>query len=91
LLFGTYGLDYYKDKVGNGTAEAQLSASMAAALVSFAREPQATAFGAGTAWPRYTGPLANAVRMGEGSSGSVVVGTVPKLAQLAIWDGLLGY
>ncbi|SOD28188.1 para-nitrobenzyl esterase [Variovorax sp. YR752] len=91
LLFGTYGLDYYKDKVGNGTAEAQLSASMAAALVSFAREPQATAFGAGTAWPRYTGPLANAVRMGEGSSGDVVVGTVPKLAQLAIWDGLLGY
>lgn len=91
LLFGTYGLDYYKDKVGNGAAQAQLSTAMAAALVSFAREPQATSFGTDTPWPRYTNPLANAVRMGDGASAGVSVGTVPKLAQLAVWDGVLGY
>ncbi|AGU52794.1 putative carboxylesterase [Variovorax paradoxus B4] len=91
LLFGTYGLDYYKDKVGNGAAEAQLSAAMASAFASFARDSQAVAFDASTAWPRYGGSLANAVRMGEGSSGSVAVGTVPKLAQLAVWDAILGY
>ncbi len=91
LLFGTYGLDYYKDKVGNGAAEAQLSAAMASAFVSFARDSQAAAFDVFTSWPRYAGPSANAVRMGEGNSGGVVAGTVPKLAQLAVWDAILGY
>jgi len=91
MLFGTYGLDYYKDKVGNGAAEAQLSAAIASAFVTFASDSRATAFDGFTAWPRYAGPLAKAVRMGEGSSGSMTVGTVPKLAQLAVWDAVLGY
>jgi para-nitrobenzyl esterase len=91
LLFGTYGLDCYKDKVGDGAAEARLSAAMKAALVSFAGESQATAFGADVAWPRYAPQAAASVRMGEGDRGDVVVGTVPKAAQLAVWDAVLGY
>jgi len=91
LLFGTYGLDYYKDKVGAGAAEARLSAAMMAALVSFAGGSQAVAFGADVPWPRYAPQAAASVRMGEGDRGDVVMGTVPKLAQLAVWDTVLGY
>ncbi|MGJ7604098.1 carboxylesterase/lipase family protein [Variovorax sp. LT1R20] len=91
LLFGTYGLDYYKEKVGAGAAEARLSTAMMAALVSFAGESQTVAFGADVSWPRYAPQAATSVRMGEGARSDVVVGTVPKLAQLAVWDTVLGY
>jgi len=91
LLFGTYGLDYYKDKVGAGAAEARLSAAMMAGLVSFAGDSQATAFGANAAWPRFAPQSATSARMGEGDRGDVVMGTIPKTAQLAVWDTVLGY
>jgi para-nitrobenzyl esterase len=91
LLFGTFGLDYYKDKVGAGAAEARLSAAMMAGLVSFAGDSQATAFGADAAWPRYAPQSATSARMGEGDRGDVAVGAIPKTAQLAVWDAVLGY
>lgn len=91
MLFGSYGLDYYKDKVGAGPEEARLSKAMMSALASFAGDSQRTAFDAATAWPRFAPQSATSVRIGERESGGVTVGPIPKLAQLAVWDAVLGY
>jgi para-nitrobenzyl esterase len=89
MLFGTFGLDYYRDKVGAGPDEVQLSHDMIGALVSFARDPLPI-LAAGQTWPAYQPDTATTVRWGEGDSASATIGPIPKLAQLAVWDGILG-
>ncbi len=62
------------------------------AVVSFAQDAKVVTFGgAGPAWPSYVPLTASSARMGEGDHGDVLVGTIPKIQQLAIWDGILGY
>lgn len=90
ILFGTYGLDYYRDKVGAGPEEARLSQDMIGVLVSCARDAVPT-LAAGQAWPLYRPGTATSVRRGEGGSADTSIGPVPKLAQLAVWDSILGY
>jgi para-nitrobenzyl esterase len=89
LLFGTQGLDYYKDKVGAGPAESQLSDRMMGALVSFARDSQPM-LAAGQPWPLYRPGTDSSVRWGEGTSGGAVIAAVPKLQQLGVWDAMFG-
>jgi para-nitrobenzyl esterase len=91
VLFGTYGLDYYRDKVGAGAAEAQLSSEIAAAVTSFARDANDVRFASGLAWPVLQPDGAASARLGPGERGSVAIGTIPKLQQLAVWDSVLGY
>ena len=91
LLFGTHGLDYYRDKVGAGAEEAQLSDNLASAIASFARDASDVRFASGLAWPRLGADMRVSALMGSGDSGDVSTGPVPKLAQMGIWDGLLGY
>jgi para-nitrobenzyl esterase len=90
MLFGTYGLDYYRAKVGAGTQEASLADQFASAIASFARDAQPV-LASGVAWPLYRPGSNTSVRWGEGGTGSAVLGAVPKLNQLAIWDSVLGY
>jgi para-nitrobenzyl esterase len=90
MLFGTFELDYYVDKIGAGPEEVQLSQDMLSALVSFARDPSPT-LATGLAWPFYQPNTATTVRWGEGDSGNTIIGPIPKLAQLAVWDAILGY
>ncbi len=90
MIFGTFGLDYYRDKVGAGSEEARLSHDMISALVSFAKDPAPT-LAEGQAWPLYQPSTATTVRWGEGDSVSTTIGPIPKLAQLAVWDAILGY
>jgi para-nitrobenzyl esterase len=90
MLFGALGLDYYKDKVGTGPEEARLSHDMISALVSFARDPFPI-LPTGQPWPLYQPSAATTVRWGEGDSADTTLGPIPKLAQLAVWDALLGY
>ena len=91
ILFGTFGLDYYKDKVGAGSAEMQLSASLMTALVSFAKDPQVVTFGAGVEWPRYTADGTTSALVGDGAHSDVIVAAVPKFAQLAALNAALGF
>ena len=90
MLFGTYGLDFYRDKLGAGPQEAQLSSQFMAAIVSFASDA-APKLATGEAWPLYRPGSATSVRWGEGTSGNTVLAAVPKLDQLQIWDSVLGY
>jgi para-nitrobenzyl esterase len=90
LWFGTYGLDYYRDKIGAGPYEAQLSAEMSSALVSFARDAQPR-LASGADWPTYQVGTATCVRWGENGSGTSLTGVVPRLEQLKVWDAVLGY
>ncbi|MGO8946338.1 MAG: carboxylesterase/lipase family protein [Ktedonobacterales bacterium] len=90
MIFGTFGLDYYRDKVGAGPEETRLSHNMTSALVSFARDSAPT-IAAGQAWPVYQPGTATAVQWGEGDSAHATIGPIPKLAQLAVWDQVLGY
>ena len=90
MVFGTFGLDYYRDKVGAGPEEARLSRDMISALVSFAGDPSPMV-AAGQAWPLYQPGTATTVRWGEGDSSNTTIGPIPKLAQLAVWDRILGY
>jgi para-nitrobenzyl esterase len=90
VLFGTHTLDYYRDKIGHGPQELQLFEEMAGALVSFAREMQPMLV-SGTAWPVYRPGAPTCVRWGENGTGTAVIGVVPKLDQLRIWDSVLGY
>jgi para-nitrobenzyl esterase len=90
MLFGTFGLDYYRAKVGAGPEEAKLSQKMLSALVSFARDSVPT-LASGQAWPLYQPGTATTVRWGEGGSADTTIGAIPKLAQLAVWDAILGY
>ncbi|WP_225613178.1 carboxylesterase family protein [Variovorax sp. VRV01] len=91
MLFGSYGLDYYRDKVGAGPAEAQLADILMNAVVSFARGGNAQ-LGAGAAWPGLADLATSAVSLGAaGDAAGFSIGAVPKLAQLGIWDSILGY
>jgi para-nitrobenzyl esterase len=90
MVFGTFGLDYYRDKVGAGPEEVRLSRDMISALVSFARDPSPMV-AAGQAWPLYQPDTATTVRWGEGDTATMTIGPIPKLAQLAVWDRVLGY
>ena len=90
IVFGTFGLDYYRDKVGAGPEEVRLSRDMISALVSFARDPSPTV-AAGQAWPLYQPGTATTVRWGQGDTSAMTIGPIPKLAQLVVWDHILGY
>jgi para-nitrobenzyl esterase len=90
LWFGTYGLDYYRDKIGAGPYEVQLSSEMSSALVSFARDAQPR-LASGADWPTYQVGTATCVRWGENGSGTSLTGVVPRLEQLKVWDAVLGY
>jgi para-nitrobenzyl esterase len=90
FIFGTYSLDYYKDKVGAGAAEARLSHSIQSSLVSFAKDARATTIDGSTPWPTYSTATKSSVRWGEGDSGDVVIDSIPKLGQLGVWDPVLG-
>lgn len=90
MLFGTHTLDYYRDKIGTGPQEAQLSREMAGSLVSFARDAQPK-LASGADWPVYRPGTPTCVRWGENGTGTTVVGAVPKLDQLRVWDSVLGY
>lgn len=90
MLFGTYGLDYYRAKVGAGPQEASLADRFASAIVSFARDTQPT-LASGQAWPIYQPGSNTSVRWGEAGTGDAVVAAVPKVNQLAVWDSFLGY
>jgi para-nitrobenzyl esterase len=91
LLFGTYGLDYYKDKVGTGAAEAQLSDELGSAIAAFARDATDVRFASGVAWPQLDAGMSRSALVGSGDPSGISVGPVPKLAQMNVWDGLLGY
>lgn len=90
MVFGTYALDYYKDKMGTIEAQAKLSNEMASALTSFAKNSDAK-FASGQAWPLYRPGTPTSARIGEGGATDITFGPVPKLAQMAVWDGVLGY
>jgi para-nitrobenzyl esterase len=90
MIFGTFGLDYYRDKVGAGPEEDRLSRDMMSALVSFARDPSPMV-AAAQAWPLYQPGTATTVRWGEGDSSNTTIGPIPKLTQLSVWDRILGY
>lgn len=88
FLFGSYDQPYYKDKFGTGPVEAELSRKWMRSLTSFAANGSSV-FADDTAWPVYAGGT-NSARIGDVGS-AVSFGPVPKIAQLAIWDHLLGY
>jgi para-nitrobenzyl esterase len=90
ILFGTFALDYYRDKVGAGPEEARLSHDMISALVAFARDSAALC-AAGQDWPLYQPGTATTARWAKVTTPTRRVGPIPRLAQLAVWDGILGY
>jgi para-nitrobenzyl esterase len=90
LLFGSFGLDYYRDKVGAGPEEAKLSHDMISAMASFARD-RAPMVAQGQVWPLYQPGAGVSIRWGEGDSSDTAIGSIPRLAQLAVWDQILGY
>ena len=90
MVFGTYALDYYKDKMGTIEAQAKLFNEVASALTSFAKNSDAR-FASGQAWPLYRPGTPTSARIGEGGATDITFGPVPKLAQMAVWDGVLGY
>lgn len=90
MLFGTYALDYYRDKVGSGAAEQQLSNEFATAIVSFARDAEPK-LASGAAWPLYQPGTPTALRWSESGQGTGGLGTVPKQTQLQVWDSVLGF
>jgi para-nitrobenzyl esterase len=91
LLFETYGLDYYKAKVGAGAAEAQLSNELGSVIAAFARDATDVRFTSGIAWPQLDAGMSSSALIGSGDQPGASVGPVPKLAQMSVWDGLLGY
>ena len=89
MIFGTYGQDFYRTKVGAGAAGATLSQRMMASLVSFARDGNPV-FASGSTWPAYQPAQARSVQIGVGDTADVVTAEVPKVAQLQVWTGILG-
>ncbi|MFE9222846.1 carboxylesterase family protein [Streptomyces lavendulae] len=89
LLFGTQTLDYYRDKIGGGPVEAELSDRLMRSLISFARDAQPQ-LACGAPWPLYQPGTATCVRWGGRGSSNEVLGPVPKVSQLTVWDGILG-
>jgi para-nitrobenzyl esterase len=89
FVFGSYGLDFYKTKVGAGAAEDALSLKMMSAMVSFARDGNPS-FGSGVVWTAHASGQATSARMGDGDSSDIAMGAIPKSAQLAVWNNILG-
>lgn len=89
MLFGTFGLDYYRDKIGASTTQQQLSNDIATAVVSFARDAEPK-LASGTVWPVYTPGTPTTVRWGADGTGTGVLGSLPRQAQLQVWDRVLG-
>lgn len=93
MLFGSYGTAYYREKVGAGSVERQLSDVFMDSILSFARSAEAQ-LAAGVAWPRLSALASNAVSFGGANDmggAGFNIGSAPKLAQLKIWDLVLGY
>ncbi len=93
MLFGTYGLDYYRAKVGTGQAEMQLSGVLMGAVVSFSRDSEVQ-LAADQAWPQLSTRATDTVSLGGSKDMGGVgfsIGSTPKLAQLKIWDAVLRY
>lgn len=90
MLFGSFGLDYYRDKVGAGAAEAQLSDAWMTAVLSFASDGNAR-LAPELGWPRFSGGSNSAASFGGQNAAVATIGPVPKFAQLGVWDALLGY
>lgn len=90
MLFSTYGLDYYRTKLGATVVEQTVSQHLVSAVASFAKGAAAT-FADGTPWPRYANDNKTSALIAAGTSSQIAFGAVPKQAQLAVWDGLLGY
>lgn len=88
FVFGTYGLDYYRTKVGAGPAEDLLSQRMMSAIVSFARDGNPS-FAPGVTWTPHENGQGTAARMGNGDSADFAMGAIPKSAQLAAWTDIL--
>ncbi|ROZ74429.1 carboxylesterase family protein [Ramlibacter sp. WS9] len=89
FLFGTYDQPYYKDKFGTSPVEAELSQKWMRSLTSFAANSNSM-FSDDTPWPVYAKDHSNTARIGDVGSG-VSFGPLPKAAQLAVWDPLLGF
>lgn len=89
FLFGTYDQPYYKDKFGTSGVEAELSRKWMRSLTSFASNGNSV-FADDTPWPLYAKDRTNSARIGDVGSG-VSFGPLPKAAQLAVWDPLLGF
>lgn len=89
FLFGTYDQPYYKDKFGTSPVEAELSQKWMRSLTSFAANGNAV-FSDDTPWPAYAKDRSNSARIGDVGAG-VSFGPLPKAAQLAVWDALLGF
>jgi para-nitrobenzyl esterase len=89
FLFGTYDQPYYKDKFGTSAVEAELSQKWMRSLTSFAADGNAM-FSDDTPWPVYAKDRSNSARIGDVGAG-VSFGPLPKAAQLAVWDPLLGF
>jgi para-nitrobenzyl esterase len=90
LVFGTYALDYYKDKMGTTASQAALSNEFGSALVSFAANSDAR-FASGQAWPVLRSGTPSSARIGEVGAPDVAIGAIPKRVQMAVWDAVLGY
>lgn len=90
MVFGTYALDYYKGKMGTIASQAKLFNEMASAFTSFAKNSDAR-FASGQAWPVYQPGTATSARIGEPGAPDITLGPIPKLAQIAAWDPVLGY
>ncbi|NRF71500.1 carboxylesterase family protein [Aquincola sp. S2] len=89
LVFSTYALDYYKGKVGAGPTQSMLSDEVIGSIVSFARDAEPR-LASGRAWPLYQPGGASSVRWGEGGTAAEVIGAVPKVEQLKVWDSIPG-
>ena len=89
FLFGTYDQPYYKDKFGTSAVEAELSQKWMRSLTSFAANGNSV-FSDDIPWPVYAQDRSTSARIGEVGS-AVSFGPLPKAAQLAIWNQLLGY
>ena len=89
FLFGTYDHPYYKDKVGTSPVEAELSQKWMRSLTSFATNGDSV-FSDNTPWPVYAKDRSNSARIGDVGAG-VSFGPLPKVAQLGVWDTLLGF
>jgi para-nitrobenzyl esterase len=89
FLFGTYDHPYYKDKVGTSPVEVELSQKWMRSLTSFATNGDSV-FSDNTPWPVYAKDRSNSARIGDVGAG-VSFGPLPKVAQLGVWDTLLGF
>jgi len=90
MPFGTFRLDYCRSKVGAGEPEVQPVGSAHECLLSFVSTGDA-GLSSGEDWPHFAEGTDTAISIGHKEGNALTVGPVPKLAQLDVWDALLGY